>query len=535
MNRVIAEKAVILMCALVLPLSTIFGALIFADDAANVKVLVHYYPSYNPYKNADGTLHWPDGYLRSILDPNPTSQVPVLGEYSSRDLNIIQQHIAWSEEYGIDAWICDWRGFAQGESGDADWADVTIKDNIMPLLKGSKVKFCVSYDPTGLLGKLDDNGQLIFDNIKIGLFTESFNYLAKTYFNNDNYLKINGSPVVFIYLSRTFTGDYQKAISAARDEVRKISGCELYLVGDEICWDPPVPERIALFNAITSYGMCGNNKHDGYPDETGLLNDIAAQFSLYKKAVGVLNCNGLKVDFIPNVMPGFNDKGYRPGQEDLITPRQVNPGALHTSTFSNMCDRANSFLTGTQPMVTIMSWNNWREDTQIEPACVTDPANMPIFYTGNGKYYYKGYGTDYLKIIREKFSTISIELNESTWTINSVNLGEKRTNYDLQNPFAGPIHIVKNTGNVPVKIGFKYVPQPYNYLIVPGLKQDLNTFITMVSGTILPVDEEITLPYEIQPGASQPLPLTYGAPTALSQQVSGMSAAYEIRVYKNIN
>lgn len=77
---------------------------------------VFYYPWY------DTERHWPEGFMRELLNP---PQMPLLGKYKSRAPSVIDQHITWSEEYGIDNWICSWWG-------KDSWGDITIKNSIMP-------------------------------------------------------------------------------------------------------------------------------------------------------------------------------------------------------------------------------------------------------------------------------------------------------------------------------------------------------------------------------------------------------------------
>ena len=132
---------------------------------------------------------------------------------------------------------------------------------------------------------------------------------------------------------------------------------------------------------------------------------------------------------------------------------------------------------------------------------------------------------------------ISIELNESAWKIDGVKLGEKRSN---MNELSVPIHMVRNTGNVSVSFDIGYGPFAYG-LVHPGREQGLNTFITAVTliSDYNPADRcELIIPPDgscpldtINSGAVFPLRLTYGAPTALSENAQGMSATYEIRAY----
>jgi hypothetical protein len=122
---------------------------------------------------------------------------------------------------------------------------------------------------------------------------------------------------------------------------------------------------------------------------------------------------------------------------------------------------------------------------------------------------------------------ISIELNQTDWKLDGVKLGGMRDNVDES---GAVIHKVTNTGNVPVRIDIGYGPQP-DGLIHPGLEQGLDTFTTAIGGSIIPPNERVSLNGYIYPGKEPPLPLTYGAPTALSEPTEGMSATYEIRAY----
>lgn len=146
---------------------------------------------------------------------------------------------------------------------------------------------------------------------------------------------------------------------------------------------------------------------------------------------------------------------------------------------------------------------------------------------------------------------ISIELNETSWKLDAVKLGERRNN---NGPYRKPIHYIKNTGNVPVLVDIGYGLHIYPSvmgIVRPGLVQGMDTFTTAVGvdtadgkGVIIPPNERVKVAH-IATGSSEGLPLTYGAPTGLSRGFitnsdddiaanRGMSATYELRAYGNI-
>jgi hypothetical protein len=102
--------------------------------------------------------------------------------------------------------------------------------------------------------------------------------------------------------------------------------------------------------------------------------------------------NKTQKSFWVSVIPGFNDLGVRPAQNHPVIPRGS------ATTFSE-------FLRSVKPLLkrqslplkvlVVTSWNEWHEDTQIEPTIfISDPTQKPAELT-RGNWYY-GYGTQYL-------------------------------------------------------------------------------------------------------------------------------------------
>lgn len=353
--------------------------------------------------------NWRDGYINGLLTP---PQKPALGEYDSSDLNSIEQHIAWSSQYGLHFWAISWW------PGQPD-LDRVLREKITKARNIDDIKFCIFYETSGL-GLVND--QIVFNPDRGRKMVSDFNYLAQTYFSHPSYLKVNGRPVVIIYLTRTFSGDYPEAIGRLRESL-KAMGFDPYLIGDEIFWNvlrsAPLPpsthpnmNRIRLFDAITAYNMYdwAKPKQMGYGNTSTFLQDVHDLYREYQSAMGK------KIPLIPAIIPGYNDRGVRLSEKHPVIPRQFQPGAEEGSFFRQALRRTVvPFVASAVPMALITSFNEWNEGTQIEPTIITDITQKDLSpsqtdYTQG--YAFQGYGEKYLSILQDTFIAIGGRVTE---------------------------------------------------------------------------------------------------------------------------
>jgi hypothetical protein len=305
----------------------------FQNTAKNDNILVgaYYYPWYGPDRN-----HWQDGY----------AEHPTLGEYNSADNAVINQHIDWASAHGIDFFAVSWWGIGSRE-------DQVFKDELLNSTMGDEIQFAVMYESAGLLPVFDETIDLDSPDTLQKLL-DDFKYLQDTFFNDPHYLKIDDRPVVFIYLTRIFTGDVGGAFSALRGALRS-RGNEVYLIGDEVYWgntNSLSPSHVQAFDAVTAYNM-----HTSIPDiAENFSQKVQNEFTNWKAAA-----DNLGVSFIPDALPGFNDTQVRPEANNPLIPRSV-------ALFETQLDIALSLLDPQINMFMITSWNEWHEDTSIEPA-----------------------------------------------------------------------------------------------------------------------------------------------------------------------
>ena len=318
-------------------------------------------------------------YLREHLIP---PQEPMLGEYNDRDEDVIRQHLDWSRYAGIEFWATSWWGPGERE-------DVTTLNYILQHPDLSDFKIAVHYETTGRTNNFTDYSNLGPD----------ITYLAENYFGHPNYLRIDGKPVLFIYLTRALSwwGTLQSSLDTIRSAAAG-AGYSLFIVGDQVFGGPPdVPGDIALLDGITNYDIYGSMGVNGYATQTSV--DAYYTDQAGWKALA----HSVDVAFIPAVTPGFNDKGVRDGHTPLS--RKLASDQEFGSLFSAMIRRAKEHAdVAVGRMIMVTSWNEWHEDTQIEPIRTAPATSLDDSETGNAytnDLSYEGYGERYLQILRD--------------------------------------------------------------------------------------------------------------------------------------
>lgn len=343
------------------------------------------------------------GYLRQKLVPQ---QGPIFGEYSSSETAVAEAQIGYAADAGIDFLTLDyWPALPQQNS--------RIDSSFLRASNLSRIRFAVFYE-TWNLNFSANYGATDFDDETTDRFVADIKNIAVKYFYHPQYLRVNGRPVLFLYLTRTAVGGFDAAMARLRSE---LSDLNPLIIGDEIFWKvtvdsaeaghpilttAPQPKRISLFDAVFSYNLYESEKpeHSGYGANSSFVADSNALYEQYRQAV-----NGA-VPVIPTVIPGYNDRGVRPSLNHYAIPRQWSEGAAEGSLFAELFDRlAVPNIDSRLPMVLITSWNEWNEDTAIEPAAPAPPtavdnsSSKTRFTQG---YEYSGFDTTYLDIIAAK-------------------------------------------------------------------------------------------------------------------------------------
>ena len=288
--------------------------------AAPLTVGAYYYPWFGP-----NGQQWNRGFVRSELDP---PEQPLLGEYDSRDPAVIAQHYAWAQTYGVDVFFASW-------AGPGSYDDTVIRDDLLPSPARGPTQISILYESLQRLPVGSDD-RIHIDAAAIATMVSDFDYLARTYFTQPGYYRIDNRPVVVVYASRIFRGQVAQAIQAVRTHLEADYGIDPYLIGDEADWDlGPNLARIKLYDAITGYTPYSRTQPAGWPDATGYVLTTGRRMREFRAAAAAAG-----VGFVPDAQPGFDDLGVRPEQAHHVLPRSLSPGDPSDSLFASSLARA---------------------------------------------------------------------------------------------------------------------------------------------------------------------------------------------------
>ena len=343
---------------------------------SNITVGVFYYPWHS------NNFHNGQGYLRKFLLPR---HQPALGEYNDRSTSVISQHLAWSRQANVRLWVTSWWGPDRME-------DITTRDYILKHRELGEHRIALMYESSG---RILPQGVFTTTNI-----APDMEHICDTYFDHPNYYRVNGRPVLFVSVTRRLEdlGVLEETLTLMRN-VAIGKGHNVFLVGDHAFQRPPRTEiHTPLFHldAVTNYDMYGAmGSTGGFVGTAG----VDAYFSDQRGWREAAHRHG--ISFIPCVSPGFNDRGVRLGVDHPPLPRKLNGATSAPGTLFRALLQGALFLVdpAMSNLVLVNSFNQWHEDTQIEPA-VGIKASNPFTYTVGVEY--EGYDERYLDILRDE-------------------------------------------------------------------------------------------------------------------------------------
>jgi glycoprotein endo-alpha-1,2-mannosidase len=325
-------RSIVGLLTLILTCSLVAVPAVGADDqvqAASTDVHLFYYPWYGSPAVLGSYRHWQQG------GHNPPDDVgsnfyPTLGAYDSADeANAVDRHMAWVKQSGAGVVVTSW------------WGQGSYEDNIVPVILRSAARYGIKVawhlEPYGTRTAASTVADINYINSRYGSSPAFYRDAA------------HGNRSAFYVFESLRITDW-----TALDQVRS-SAIVLAQTTDTT--------KVAHFGGIYTY--------DGIAGATA---------PGWKSASDFCKANGLV--WAPSVAPGYVDDRAVPGNTTPTVDRAN--GGTYDKEWSNALDPATG---GAPTWVSVTSFNEWHEGSQIEPARATPPG-------GQGYLTYQGaYGT----------------------------------------------------------------------------------------------------------------------------------------------
>ena len=195
------------------------------QDSAEPLIMAHYMPWFQtPEVSGYWGHHWTMATCEpDLVDANGRRDIcahyyPLVGPYDSSDPDLIDYHITLMQLSGVDGILIDWYGVIDA----FDWGvlrDAT--DLIMEKFNDAGMKVGIVYEDRTIKAALEFG--LIRDDIVAG--QEVMKYLEENYFSLENYLHVDGVPLLLNFGPEHFTEYVQwRGVFSAMDEEPTYAG-----------------------------------------------------------------------------------------------------------------------------------------------------------------------------------------------------------------------------------------------------------------------------------------------------------------------
>jgi glycoprotein endo-alpha-1,2-mannosidase len=318
-----------------------------------VSIQTFYYPWYDsPNYNNDSYRHWNHEYLpnwdKHDKQVYPTGHhippddigswyYPKLGPYSSRDPAVIDQHMKWISSAGIDVVVTSWLPLSETSEGEYSW------DSIVPLLLNASEKYRLK-----LAFHLEPYKSRTPESVRNDII-----YLIEKYGNHSAFYrtlpKVSKSgkelPLFYVYDSYQISKDqwYTVTHKNGSHTIRNTTYDSL-LIGLHVNHEHRFDLQQAGFDGLYTYFASEGFSHGSTMSNWPALSTFCAKNDML---------------FIPSVGPGYIDTRVRAWNGKNTKDRDN--GNYYREHFK-MAHTAKADI------VSITSFNEWHEGTQIEPA-----------------------------------------------------------------------------------------------------------------------------------------------------------------------
>lgn len=342
------------------------------DVAAYIWPSYHYEPRFEhwwPEKDGEwytvrrAKARWPD---------HDMPKHPLLGFQDEANPEVMKQHIEIALAHAINVFIVDWYWYE-----DQPCFERQLNDGLMPAIEGTDMRFCLmwaNHDATSLWNMHTDENEIFYSAVTDrDQFKRIWKRNIERYFKHPNYYRINGKPVLSIFLVPRLVADLggvEETLTAFEwlqqaAQTAGLPGVHLqaihwqnvpHEVGREL-------ERLKGLDMASLIHNCRFDSCTNYqmvqcaPDHGDYAHWAAEAMSWWEKSDADTPC------FFPHVSIGWDNTHRNPGVKRAVTGRT--PWA-----FQACLHQAKAFLDThpeRTPLVTVNSWNEWTEDSYLLP------------------------------------------------------------------------------------------------------------------------------------------------------------------------
>ena len=271
---------------------------------------------------------------------------PLLGQYGSDQISVAERHIEMAVRGGIDCFVVSW--VKRDDMPALNFLNATLKASNI-----DKIKFTMLYEsiiafPTGI----------DFANGAMDKFVSDMIFFNETYFDHPSYLHINGRPVVYVYLTRSWKNFETKMLQTINDKV----GRNILIIADEPYFDSNssphkskngIRNNSPVFEAYSSYNMYQFTR----------VKDIERAVDyMFREALPVYQSWSKDTVYFPHVLPKYHD--FREGHKRLVGDTD---GLMQQLQVFACLPRPVWYKNEFPNLMFVTSFNEWYEGSQIEP------------------------------------------------------------------------------------------------------------------------------------------------------------------------
>ncbi|HEX9699778.1 MAG TPA: glycoside hydrolase family 99-like domain-containing protein [Acidobacteriota bacterium] len=318
--------------------------------------------------------------------------LPALGAYRSDQRSTIAQHLGWLDANGGAGFTVNWHG-------PEGFVHQTLQDHFIPEIGGFPgQEFCIHCDPFIRWGlPMPDFTR---DQTAAVLWRGDARHIARSFMSHPQYARVNGRPLLFIYLARAIEGldSLEAFVEIVRDEVAEAGHPGVYLVLGEAWWIPanetPVnleiirstrAPRTRVGDAVYSYNLATEPEHERIwrGNIRTFLGEAGRVYKDYRNLMDARGAADRQV--ITTLMPRFDNtllrrlEGGPPGMN--IGPWRGHAGLDFERDVAVVLDKlSTSFepVRGDRTLMVVTSWNEWPERSALEPSFAgTDKDGLP--------------------------------------------------------------------------------------------------------------------------------------------------------------